>query len=671
MALISYRLWLTRYSRDPDVLNKTIGIDGAPIRVIGVLPRDFEMPRLEHADVLSPLTVNEVADHEANGGFGSPRRAFARLKPGINIEQARAAMELLFQDSMKQIPSEVRKDVHLSVRSLRDLQTQNVRLMAWVLFGCVISVLLIACANVASLLMARGATRQRELAVRSALGASKARLIRQALTKAMLLSIAGAIAGCALAGGLLRLFLALAPAGLPFISKAQIDPRVVGFTVVISLLCGALFGLVPALQRPHAELLTGRAAKGAVHASMRQWLVASQIAASMMLLTAAMLLTRSFRNLESQQMGMHVDNTVTASVTLGAHTYPAIADEIRFFDEVEAQLKAGPGVSAVAVTDSLPPAANHNGRRLNQIGIEGKPKVAAGSNEVLTSRWVSPDYFRVLEIPIVQGRGFKREDVTLSERPVILSQALAARLFPDKSPLGERLRFEGLGQAPASPWYTVIGVAGNVKNGGLVSEDVPEYYKLRRNRSDDNDGNGTWSRTGIFVVRSSLPAEVTTPWIHSRIAAVDPNLPVDIATVKQRVSSLEDQPRFQTVLVGLFAVTGLLMAVIGLYGVISFLVAQRTQEIGVRMALGANRGDILRLVMGRSLRLITWGTLAGLIASLAVSRTLSHLLFSIGPHDPLSYVLVVILLVCVGLIATLLPARVAVKVDPAVALRSE
>ncbi len=669
VALISYGLWLTHYGLDRDILNKTIEIDGSPVHVVGVLPRDFEMPRLQAADVLLPMVVDEAADRTANSGFGSPRRAFARLKPGVSIQQARAEMQPLFEDVQKLIPQDIRKEVHLRVRSLRDRQMQDVRTMAWVLLGAVVAVLLIACANVASLLMARGAARQKELAVRSALGASKARLVRQALTEAALLSLAGAVAGCALAEGLLRLFVAIAPAGIPFIDKAQLDLRIVGFTVVVSIVCGALFGLVPAFQRPNAEMLTGRALRAVGHASVRQWLVVGQIAASMVLLAGAMLLIRSFRNLENQQVGMRVDNTLTASITLGEHKYPTIVSQMNFFQELENRLKYGPGITLVAVSDSLPPAANHGGRRFDEIVVEGRTPSRGGDGGVVTSRWVSPNYFRVLDIPIVQGEGFSDEDVTSSGRPVVLSQTLSQRLFGERTSVGERVQFDGPGSD--TPWYTVVGVAANVKNGGLTGEEMPEYYKLRRNRSDGWDANGTWTRTEVVVVRTSLPAEATARWIRSQVAGLDPTLPMDIATLKQRVSKLADQPRFQTVLVGFFAATGLLLAVIGLYGVISFLVTQRTQEIGVRMALGASRGDILRLVMGRSLRLIACGTLAGLVAALAASRVLSSLLFSVGPRDPFSYGVVVVLLVCVGLVASLIPARSATKVDPAGALRSE
>jgi putative ABC transport system permease protein len=668
VALISYGLWQSHYNLDPGVLNKTIEIDGSPVRVVGVLPRDFEMPRLQAVDVLLPMVMNEAADRLANGGYGSPRRAFARLKPGVNIQQAQAELQPLFQDALKFVPSDLRYDFHLKVRSLRDRQMQDVRLTAWVLLGAVFAVLLIACANVASLLMARGAMRGRELAVRSALGASRTRLARQALTEALLLSVTGAVAGCALANGLLRLFIAIGPASIPYLDKTQLDLRIIGFTVFLSIVCGVLFGLAPALQKPRGGMLSGRALTSVSHATVRQWLVVAQIATSMVLLIGAMLLLRSFRNLEDQQLGMRDDSTLTVSLTPGGHNYPTPQSMMVFFQQLEQRLQLGPGVSLVATSDSLPPASDHDKARYDLIQVSGRPPSSGGTGGVVTYRLVSPNYFRVLDIPIVQGEGFSDEELTSSEHFVVLSQLLASRLFPDKDAVGERIRF---GSGPNDLWYTVVGVAANVKNGGLTGEEEPEYYQLRRNRAEDWDRGSTWGRTSVVVVRASLPPQEMSRWIRSQVAAMDPTLPVDIATLQQRVSKLADGPRFQTTLVGFFAAIGLVLAVIGLYGVIAFLVAQRTQEIGVRMALGAGRGDILRLVMGRSLRLIVCGTVVGLIAALAVSRVLSSLLFSVGPRDPMTFVAVTLLLLMVALIATLVPARSASKVDPTVALRCD
>jgi predicted permease len=667
VAIISYGLWLTHYGRDSSILNKTISLDGSPVRVIGVLPRNFEMPRLQAVDVLFPMQVDEVADRAANGGYGGPRRAFARLKPGVTLQQAHAEMEPLFQQDLKLVPAELRYDIHLKIRSLRDRQLQAARAAAWVLLAAVFVMLLIACANVASLLMARGASRARELAVRSALGASRARLVRQTLTEAMLLSIAGAAAGCALAEGLLHLFIAIAPPGIPYLDKAGLDLRIIGFTVLLSTACGALFGLAPSVQKPNREALNGRLTLIS-HATLRQWLVITQIAASMVLLAGAVLLLRSFRNLENQHLGMREDSTLTVSITLGEHNYPNAQSMMTFFQQLGRRLRFGPGVSVVAITDSLPPLSEHDKTRFDAISVPGKPPFTRQTSAVVTYRLISPDYFRALDIPILQGKSFNDQELNSSEHLLILSQWLASLLFPGKSALGERLRF---GSSADDVWTTVVGVAANVKNGGLTGEEEPEYYVLRRNRPEDWDNRGRWGRTSVVVVRSALGAKEMTPWIRSQVAALDPTLPVDIATLRERVSKLADQPRFQTTLVSFFAATGLVLSMVGLYGVITFLVAQRTQEIGVRMALGAARGDILRLVIGRSLKLIVSGTVLGLVAGLSVSRVLSSLLYSIGPHDPVTFGLVTLLLMLVALAATLIPARSATRVDPIVALRCE
>jgi putative ABC transport system permease protein len=669
VALISYGLWLTHYSLDPGILNKTINIDGSPIRVVGVLPKEFEMPRLQSADILLPIAVDEASDRVANGGFGTPRRTFARLNPGVSIQQAEAALQPLFQQTQSQIPSEIRNDFHLKVRSLRNRQMQDVTLTAWVLLGAVFTVLLIACANIASLLMARGAMRQRELAVRSALGASRARLARQALTESLLLSLMGAIAGCALAEALLRLFIAIAPASIPYLSKIHLDLRIICFTIVLSILCGVVFGLAPALQRSNGGVLSGRTLTSTSHATVRQWLVIAQIAASMVLLAGAMLLLRSFRNLEDQNLGMSTDNTLTASITLGEHSYPTPQGNLNFYQRLATRLRFGPGITLVSISDTIPPAPGHMDRRFEEIAIDGRPLFTPGTGGVVVSRMVSPEYFRALNIPIVQGEGFREEDMTANQRTIVLSQHLASLLFPNQNPIGQRLRFDRL--MANETWATVVGVAADVKNSGLTKEEVPEFYRLRRDLPQDWHGDGTWGRTSVIVVRSSLPPDQTSRWIRSQVAALDPTLPVDIATLHQRVSKLADQPRFQTVLVTFFAATGLTLAIIGLYGVIAFLVIQRTQEIGIRIALGATHANIRRLFLGKSLRLVAIGTTLGLIAALSVSRLLSALLFQIGPYDPFTFASVPVLFLAIAAAATLLPARSAAKVDPIQALRRD
>jgi predicted permease len=530
---------------------------------------------------------------------------------------------------------------------------------------------MIACANVASLLMARGAARQRELAVRSALGASRGRLVQQALTESFLLSLAGAVAGIVFAEGLLHLFLRMAPPGIPYIAKAQLDIRIVSFTFVLSFVYGAVFGLIPALQRPREEMLTGRTLGTISHAGIRQWLVVGQIAASVVLLTAASLMLRSFWRLEHQQLGIREDNTMTASITLGARNYSNGASKMAFFQQLATRLRFGPGVEVVSVSDSLPPANGHDAVRFGEILVDGRPPSTGGEGAVVTARSISPEYFRSLDIPIVRGEGFRDEDLTSNDRAVVLSQHLAEMLFPADDAIGKLVNFDHVNFPTHPAWYRVVGIAANVKNGGLSGEQTPEYYMLRRNRAEDWVGRGVWGQTSMLAVRSSLTEEETAKWIRSQVTAVDPTLPVDIATLTERVSKLADQPRFQATLVGFFAAVGLTLAVIGLYGVIAFLVTQRTQEIGVRMALGARRTDILRLVMRRSLRLIVAGVAAGLIAATASSRLLASMLFEIGPRDPATFTAVTLLLVAVAIAATVFPARAASKVDPAVALRSE
>jgi len=661
VALISYALWHRRFNADLGALDKLIHLDGQTVRIIGVLPKDFEMPTLEASDVVVPEALDEAVQRKADPG--RPMWGLARLKPGVTIEQAKAAMQPEFDYSLRLAPPMFRKEVHLQVRSLRDRQMHDVRLIAWILLGVVLAVLLIACANVSNLLMARGAGRDRELAVRSALGATRTRLIRQALTESIVVSLAGAAAGCAFAEVLLRLFIAIAPEGIPFLGKAQLDIRIMLFALLLSLLCGVLFGLVPALAKPRREALAGRTSTTSSHALLRQVLVVMQIMASMVLLVAGALLFRSFWSIQNQRLGMTAESVLTATLSLGQKDYPTQVSQMAFFQQLSRQLRYGPGISSLAISDSLPPGGYHQDQIFAPIVVAGRPRTTAGTGGLVTWRWVTPDYFHALDIPMLQGPGFTEEELSSPDHFIVLSRSLAYRLFPGQDPVGQRLQLHNGGAD--DPFCTVVGVAADVKNGGLTGDDEPEYYKLRRNNPADWDGRAS------IIVKTSLPGDVIQQWIRSQVAAIDPTEPVDIETLAARVSKLADQPRFESVLVGFFAMTGLILAVVGLYGVISFLVVQRTQEIGVRMALGADRIAILRLVLGGSLRLIVLGTSLGLVAAFFTSRVLASILFSIGPHDPGTFAVTTILLLLVALLATLIPARAATKVNPIVALRCD
>jgi putative ABC transport system permease protein len=658
VALISYGLWLTHYGLDPGIVNRLIDIDGTQVRVIGVLPKDFEMPALEPADIVVPQALDEAEQRKADPG--RVMYAFARLKPGFTIEQAQAALEPEFNYSLSLAPAQFRKEVHLRVRSIRDRQMHDVRLVACVLLGAVLAVLLIACANVASLLMARAAQRERELAVRAVLGASRLRLVRQRLTETLLLSVAGAAAGLVLAEILLRVFIAIAPAGIPFLEKAHLDLRIVLFAIIVSGFCGALFGVLPALQQPRTAALAARSTNSGAHAFARRCLVVGQIAISMILLASAALLLRSFNSLERQSMGMETRGVLTARIALPGYLYSTKQQQMEFFLQTEAALRRLPGVSAVGMSNSLPPMENHNQQIFSIIAIAGKPHPTGGTGGMVTWRWVTPEYFNALNIPILRGQGFTEEQRTSSERFLILSSLLASRLFGQENPVGQHVQ-----PVPDGRWYTVLGVAANVKNAGLSGADEPEFYRLRRSVADD------WDPWNVMVVKTSLHPATVAPWVRSQIAQIDPTVPVEIETLNESVSKLADRPRFETALLGFFAFCGLLMAVIGLYGVISFVATQRTHEIGVRMALGATRLDILRLIAGEGVHLILLGGILGLGAALAAAQLLKSLLFNVGPHDPLAYMAVTLLLATVALAATLIPARAAMKVEPAVALRYE
>lgn len=663
VVMISYGLWSGHYSGDPHILERLIDVDGSPARVVGVLPKNFEFPTLEPAEIVFPMALDRTAQTTNNGGFGDPMRLFARLKPGVSVEQAYAEMQPLFESERKLFPASGRNGVRLSIRSLRDRQTQDVRPVAWILFGFVLAVLLIACSNVASLMMARGAERHRELAIRSAIGASRGRLIRQALTEALLLSLAGGLAGLAIAQGLVALFVALAPTGMPFVSEAHLDPRIAAFTLVLSCMCGVIFGLAAAMQKPGLATLNAKTPVSRSHTFLRHALVRAQIAVSIVLLCGAVLLLRSFEKIETQNLGMRTGGVLTVKVALPWARYDSDQKAMDFYLRLESALRRIPGVRAVGMADSIPPGGWQGRFRYADLGVQGRPRPAPGTGGIIVDRSVTPEYFSALNIPIVRGRNFTDQDRTSKEREAVLSRLLAVRLFPDEDPMGKRIQRVGVyGDA----WFTVVGIADNVKNSGLTDQSEPELYLLRRSVSDDWIGGRE-----ILLIDSVTRPAIIEPWVRSQIASIDRTVPVDMAPFDQTISRLADRPRFETTLLGFFALTGLALAVIGLYGLMAFMTRQRTHEIGVRMALGATRGNILRLIMNEGLRIVAVGGALGLGSALATSRVLKVLLFQVKAYDPLTFVVVFVLLSFVAMIAILIPAREGMRVEPAVSLRAE
>jgi putative ABC transport system permease protein len=660
VALVTYGLWRSRFAGDSSLPGRAISLDGKPTLVVGVLPPQFEMPNLGTESIILPSTLDGSTDRGPNARQ-IILRAFARLKPGVTIEQARAAMEPLFRQSLNFVPPQFRHEVSFRVRSLRDRQIQDFRVASWVLLGAVMAVLLVACTNVASLLLARTTARARELAVRTALGATRARLARQALTESLLLGTLGGVAGCGFAVILLRVFVALAPEGIPRLEQASIDVRVLLFALGISLLSGILFGLASALRRPTPELLTGKEVQATARGILRQVMVTGQIAASLILLSGAGLLLRSLWKLETVSLGMDTTSVVTAGMDLAEYRYPDTAKQIAFFDQVESKLRQMPGVTWLGLSDSLPPSGGMQATFLSSIEISDHPKFSKGTGGMIGYRFVTPGYFPALSIPIVRGRTFREEDRSPAERPVILSESLGKKLFANgEEPIGKSFRY-----GSQNEWRTIVGIAGDVKNNGLTAPADPEFYLPWK-----NEATGSF-RSGHVIVLTAISVDAIAKWIRTEAAAIDPTVPVRIEAMKSRVGKLAQRPRFTAVLLSLFAGMGVLLAAIGIYGVVGFLVTQQTREIGIRMALGASPQGILQMVLSNMARWTVAGAILGLIGAWSSSRFLESLLFEVRARDPFLLGLALIVLLCVALFAAWIPARRAMNVDPMIALREE
>jgi len=660
VALITYGLWRSHFASDRNLAGRFISLDGRPTLVVGVLPPQFEMPNLGHDDILVPAALDGSTDRGLNARQ-QILRAFARLKPGITIQQAAAAMQPLFQQSLQYVPPQFRNEVSFRVRSLRDRQIQDARVASWVLLGTVLAVLLVACTNVANLLLARATSRMRELAVRTAIGATRGRLARQALTESLLLGVLGGLAGCWFAQLLLRLFVSIAPDGIPRLEQATIDFRVLLFALGVSLVSGVLFGLASALRRPAPELLTGKEIHATSRGMLRQVLVTVQIAVSLILLAGAGLLLRSLWKLETVALGMDTTSVITAGIDLAEYRYPDSAKQLAFFNQLESRLKQMPGLTALALSDTLPPSGGMQATFLSSLEIPGHIKFSAGTGGMIGYRFVTPTYFQALAIPILSGRGFREEDRSSAERPVILSETLARKLFPNgEDPLGKSYRF-----GSQTEWRTIVGVAGDVKNNGLTAPADPEFYLPWKNEP------AGYFRSGHLIVQSAINPQAIAQWIRSETAAIDPTVPVTIESMNTRVGKLAQRPRFTAVLLSLFAGMGVLLAGIGIYGVVGFLVAQQTREIGIRVALGATPQTVLKLVLSNMLRWTVAGAALGLLGAWLCSRLLESLLFEVRAHDPFLLLAALFLLLAVALLAAWIPARRAMRVDPVVALRYE
>jgi len=560
------------------------------------------------------------------------------------------------------VPPQFRAEVTLRVRSLRDRQTGDSRIGAWILFAAVAAMLILACTNVTNLLLVRAAVRQREFAVRAALGAGRGRLLRQTLTESLLLALCGGLAGWGVAYLLLHAFISIAPQGIVRLEQASLDLRVLGFGFILAVFCGVVLGIASALSKPEPEVLCGRSLPP-VGGLFRNVLVSAQIAASLILLAGAGMLLRSLWNIVNVPIGLEVERVVTAQVALADHRYPDTLKQHAFLKELEGRLGRLPGAGVLAISDTLPPSGGTQATFFASIEVPGRPRLAQGTGGMVGWRLVTPSYFPALSIPIVRGRAFTEADRAPTEQPVILSESLAAKLFPGDDPCGKMIRFVAFDRR--GPWRTVVGVAGNVKNNGLTTQSDPEFYIPWK---DDME---TYVGRAFVIFRTSLSARSIASWTRSQIAEIDPTVPVEFGTMNSRVGRLAARPRFEAMVLTTFALMGILMAGLGIYGVVSFFVSQRTKEIGVRMALGATSSGISRMVLKSMALWTSSGAMVGLAVAWFSARLMESLLFEVRTHDPMSLLGALGILVLVALLAAWIPARRAARVDPMVALRYE
>lgn len=658
VVVISDGLWKSRFGRDPGIVGQQISMNGVNRTVLGIMPASFTFPE-KNTDVWIPIPVTPQRKQARNA---ISYKAVGRLKPGVTMAQAREDMGAIAKRLDDQF-SQSGYGVNLVL--LRDQETKGVKAALLVLLGAVGFVLLIACANVANLLLARAAIREKEIAIRLALGAGRRRVIRQLLTESMVLGFAGGAAGLLLAIWGLAALIALSPADVPHLDQTRIDIRVLAFTLAVSLLTGLLFGLVPALQASKPDLNDalkegGRGAGGGVRAiRVRNLLVVSEIALSLVLLVGAGLLIRSFVRLQQFELGFNPENLLTMRVQLPGSKYPENKQVLNFYQQLMERLEAVPGVQSAGAISSVFLTETPNSTNFT---IEGRPvPVGAESIEVPLDA-VTNSYFKVMGIPLLEGREFDEHDVPTSPPVAIINQTFARRFFPNEDPIGKRYMYGSPGP-DNNTWITIVGIVGDMRRTGFDRPVRPETF-LPQGQNPDS---------GLTIVaRTTGDPAALAGALRNEVWAIDRDQSVyDVKTMRQVLSEMLSQRRFNMLLLGIFAAVALTLAAVGIYGVMSYAVAERTHEIGLRMALGAQTGDVLGMIVRQGMLLAGTGLVVGLVASFGLTRLMTSLLYGVSATDPLTFIAIPVVLTGVALGACLVPARRAIKVDPMVALRYE
>jgi putative ABC transport system permease protein len=660
VVILSYDFWQHRFAGDSNAIGRTITLSDQTYTIIGVMPAGFAFPNTR-TQVWAPVAFNAAERGTRDTNFID---VVARLKPGVSLEQAQANMTAVAQSQAQRYP-QTNVGIGVEVVSFQEQMVGDVRPMLVVLFGAVGFVLLIACANVANLLLARAAARHREMAIRGALGASRARVVRLLLTESVVLALVGGAFGLLLAIWSLDLLVSLKPANLPRLAEIGVNRTMFLFTAAVSLLTGLLFGLVPAWQVSKTDLNeglkeSGRGSDAPRRQRMRSLLVISEVALSLVLLVGAGLMIRSFTRLLAVDPGFRPDHVLTAFVSLPVAKYQKREEQVAFYDRLLERLRNVPGISAAGVVTDIP----LYGGSSTGFDVEGRPPALPGQRAMTEYRIINPDYFAVMGMHMVKGRAFSRMDTEAAPAVVIINETMVTRHFAGEDPIGKRLNLSG---GPGD-LREIVGVVGDVRNYGLDEEVKPEVYVPFFQSAAPYLASQTSALT--VVVRSTIDPTALAQTLREQVQALDKDQPVSaIKTMEGYLDESVAQRRFNMLLLGVFAGLALVLAAVGIYGVIAYTVMQRTHEMGIRIALGARGGDILRLVFTNAMVTTLTGIAIGLAAAFALTRLLQSLLYQVTATDPFVFATIPLLLLVVAVIATYIPARRATKVDPITALR--